>query len=71
MIQSSQSFDWSDLDYFVNPIYNCDLINLDDMLQNGTVINNKLIEKPKSLRTAMNVATQIAAQVASSQYGRI
>lgn len=58
-----------DLDYFVNPIYNCDLINLDDMLQNGTVINNKLIEKPKSLRTAMNVATQIAAQVASSQYG--
>lgn len=60
-----------DLDYFVNPIYNCDLINLEDMLQNGTVINSKLIEKPKSLRTAMNVATQIAAQVASSQYGRI
>lgn len=58
-----------DLDYFVNPIFNCDLINLEDMLQNGTVINNKLIEKPKSLSTAMNVVTQIAAQVASSQYG--
>ena len=58
-----------DLDYYVNNIFNCDLINLDDMLQNGTVINNKLIEKPKSLRTAMTIATQISAQVASSQYG--
>ena len=58
-----------DRDYYVNNIFNCDLINLDDMLQNGTVINNKLIEKPKSIKTAMNIATQIAAQVASSQYG--
>ena len=60
-----------DLDYFINPIYNCCLIDLEDMLQNGTVINDKLIEKPKSIRTAMNIATQISAQVASSQYGRI
>lgn len=59
-----------DLDYYVNNIFNCDLINLEDMLQNGTVINNKMIEKPKSLRTAMTIATQISAQVASSQYGR-
>lgn len=58
-----------DLDYFINPIYNCCLIDLEDMLQNGTVINDKLIEKPKSIRTAMNIATQISAQVASSQYG--
>lgn len=58
-----------DLDYFINPIYNCELVNLEDMLQNGTVINNKLIEKPNSIRTAMNIATQISAQVASSQYG--
>lgn len=58
-----------DLDYFINPIYNCELVNLEDMLQNGTVINNKLIEKPKSIKTAMNIATQISAQVASSQYG--
>ena len=58
-----------DLDYYVNNIFNCDLINLEDMLQNGTVINNKMIEKPKSLRTAMTIATQISAQVASSQYG--
>ena len=60
-----------DLDYYVNNIFNCDLINLEDMLQNGTVINNKMIEKPKSLRTAMTIATQISAQVASSQYGEI
>lgn len=58
-----------DLDYFINPIYNCELVNLEDMLQNGTVINNKLIEKPQSIKTAMNIATQISAQVASSQYG--
>lgn len=58
-----------DLDYIINPIFNCDLINLEDMLQNGTVINDKLIEKPKSIRTAMNIATQISAQVASSQFG--
>jgi len=58
-----------DLDYWMQGIYNCELVNLDDMLQNGTVINKKLIEKPKSLRTAMTLATQIAAQVSSSTYG--
>ena len=58
-----------DLDYFLNSSYNCELVNLDDMLQNGTVINKKMIEKPKSLRTAMTIATQIAAQVASCTYG--
>lgn len=58
-----------DKDYYANPLHNCDLINLEDMLQNGTVINKKMIRKPKSLRTAMTIATQIAAQVSSSQYG--
>ena len=58
-----------DLDYWMQPIYNCELINLEDMLQNGTVINKKLIRKPKSLKTAMTIATQISAQVASSTYG--
>ena len=58
-----------DLDYYLNSTYNCELINLDDMLQNGTVINKKQIEKPKSLRTAMTIVTQIAAQVASCTYG--
>lgn len=58
-----------DLDYFLQPIYNCELVNLEDMLQNGTVINKKKIDKPKSLRTAMTLATQIAAQVASCTYG--
>ena len=58
-----------DLDYYLNSSYNCELINLDDMLQNGTVINKKMIEKPKSLRTAMTIVTQIAAQVASCTYG--
>lgn len=58
-----------DLDYFLQPIYNCELVNLKDMLQNGTVINKKKIRKPKSLRTAMTLATQIAAQVASCTYG--
>lgn len=58
-----------DLDYFMQGIYNCELVNLEDMLQNGTVINKKKIRKPKSLRTAMTLATQIAAQVASSTYG--
>lgn len=60
---------WHDLDYFMQGIYNCELVDLNDMLQNGTVINKKLIEKPKSLRTAMTLATQIAAQVSSSTYG--
>lgn len=58
-----------DLDYFLQPIYNCELVNIGDMLQNGTVINKKLIEKPKSLRTAMTLVTQISAQVASCTYG--
>ena len=58
-----------DLDYYLNSTYNCELVNLDDMLQNGTVINKKMIEKPKSLRTAMTIVTQIAAQVASCTYG--
>lgn len=58
-----------DLDYFANPMHNCDLVNLKDMLDNGTVINKKTIRRPKSLRTAMTVVTQIIAQVASFQYG--
>ena len=58
-----------DLDYYVNSIYNCELVNIDDMLQNGTVINKKKIRRPKSLRTAMTLVTQIIAQVASSTYG--
>lgn len=58
-----------DQDYFVQKIHNCDLVNLDDMLQNGTVISGTMIEKPHSFATACNIATQIIAQVASSQYG--
>ena len=58
-----------DLDYFIQHIFNCCLVNLDDMLQNGTVINRKLIEKPHSLRTACTVATQIVQQIANGQYG--
>lgn len=59
-----------DMDYFgQNALHNCDLINLDDMLQNGTVISGVMIEKPHSFSTACNIATQIIAQVASSQYG--
>lgn len=58
-----------DLDYYLQPSYNCELLNIDDMLQNGTVINKKKIDKPKSLRTAMTLVTQIAAQVASCTYG--
>ena len=58
-----------DADYFSQHMHNCDLVNLEDMLQNGTVISETLIEKPKSFSTACNVATQIIAQVASSQYG--
>lgn len=59
-----------DMDYFgQNALHNCSLINLEDMLQNGTVISNVMIEKPHSFSTACNVATQIIAQVASSQYG--
>lgn len=58
-----------DADYFAQFMHNCDLINLEDMLQNGTVISETLIEKPHSFSTACNIATQIIAQVASSQYG--
>ena len=58
-----------DTDYSAQPIHNCDLVNLEDMLQNGTVITGTLIEKPHSFSTACNIATQIIAQVASSQYG--
>jgi len=59
-----------DIDYFgQRTLHNCDLVDLDDMLQKGTVISNVMIEKPKSFSTACNIATQIIAQVASSQYG--
>jgi ribonucleoside-triphosphate reductase len=58
-----------DMDYFLQPIYNCCLINLEDMLQNGTVISGTQIDKPHKFSTACNIATQIIAQVASSQYG--
>ena len=58
-----------DSDYFAQHIHNCDLVNLEDMLQNGTVISGTFIEKPHSFSTACNIATQIIAQVASSQYG--
>lgn len=58
-----------DADYFIQHMHNCDLINLEDILQNGTVISETLIEKPHSFSTACNIATQAIAQVASSQYG--
>ena len=58
-----------DSDYFAQHMHNCDLVNLEDMLQNGTVISGTLIEKPHSFSTACNIATQVVAQVASSQYG--
>jgi ribonucleoside-triphosphate reductase len=60
---------WHDLDYAIQNIFNCCLINLEDMLDNGTVINDKLVETPKSFGTACTVTTQIIAQVASNQYG--
>lgn len=60
---------WHDMDYTLAPIFNCCLINLEDMLENGTVINDKLVETPKSFGTACTVTTQIMAQVASNQYG--
>lgn len=59
-----------DMDYFIQRIHNCDLINLEDMLQNGTVISKVKIDKPHKFSTACNIATQIIAQVASSQYGK-
>ena len=58
-----------DADYFAQHMHNCDLVNLEDMLQNGTVISDTMIEKPKTFSTACNIATQIIAQVASNQYG--
>ncbi|MBO5504906.1 MAG: anaerobic ribonucleoside-triphosphate reductase [Clostridia bacterium] len=58
-----------DADYFAQHMHNCDLVNLEDMLQNGTVISGTMIERPHSFSTACNIATQIIAQVASSQYG--
>ena len=58
-----------DKDYFVQPMHNCCVFNLDDMLQNGTVISNTMIEKPKSLQTASTITSQVIAQIASNQYG--
>ena len=58
-----------DLDYMIQPIFNCCLINLEDMLKNGTVMNGKLVESPKSFQVACTIATQIVATVASNQYG--
>ncbi|WP_419069134.1 anaerobic ribonucleoside-triphosphate reductase, partial [Hominenteromicrobium sp.] len=58
-----------DMDYFAQHMHNCDLVNLEDMLQNGTVITGTMIERPHSFSTACNIATQIIAQVASNQYG--
>ena len=60
---------YHDMDYSMQSIHNCMLINLEDMLQNGTVINNKLVENPKSFSTACTIVTQIIAQIASGQYG--
>lgn len=58
-----------DADYFLQPMHNCDLVNMDDMLQNGTTISGTHIDKPHSFLTACNIATQIIAQVGSNQYG--
>jgi ribonucleoside-triphosphate reductase len=58
-----------DMDYMIQPMFNCQLINLKDMFENGTVINGKMIETPKSFKTACTVATQISLQVANGQYG--
>lgn len=60
---------WHDLDYTISPMFNCCLVNLEDMFENGTVINDKLVETPKSFATACTIATQIIAQVSSNQYG--
>lgn len=61
---------WHDMDYSISPMMNCCLIDLEDMFENGTVINEKLVEEPKSFSTACTVATQIVAQVSSNQYGK-
>ena len=60
---------WHDMDYSLSPMFNCCLVNLEDMFSNSTVINEKLVEEPKSFSTACTVATQIIAQVSSNQYG--
>lgn len=60
---------WHDMDYTISAMFNCCLVDLEDMFKNGTVINDKLVETPKSFTTACTVATQIMAQVASNQYG--
>ena len=60
-----------DTDYYAQHMHNCDLVNLEDMLQNGTVISGTMIEKPHSFSTACNIATQVIAQVASNQYGQL
>ena len=57
------------MDYFMQPMFNCCLVNIGDMLDNGTVINKRMIESPKSFQVACTVMTQIIAQVASNQYG--
>ena len=62
-------FHWHDMDYAISPIFNCCLINLEDMFTNGTAINEKMVETPQSFSTACTVATQIIAQVSSNQYG--
>lgn len=58
-----------DMDYIIQPMFNCCLVNMKDMLDNGTVVNGKLIESPRSFQVACNVMTQIIAQIASNQYG--
>ncbi len=60
---------YHDMDYGIQPIFNCCLVNMEDVLQNGTVINGKGVDTPKSFRTACTIATQVMAQVASGQYG--
>ena len=60
---------WHDMDYSISPMFNCCLVNIEDMLDNGTVINDKLVETPQSFETACTIVTQIMAQVASNQYG--
>lgn len=60
---------WHDMDYTISPMFNCCLVNLEDMFENGTVINDRLVETPKSFVTACTIATQIIAQVSSNQYG--
>ena len=59
-----------DMDYFLQQMFNCCLVNIKDMLDNGTVINGKMVESPKSFQVACTVLTQIIAQVASNQYGK-